>query len=813
MSDFMSHEAVAHDAAALPVVVPPRLIGRDAALAQIYPHLKAGQPVLIYGSAGVGKTAVGATLANAYVQQPPGVLWFPARGDNLDSLLVRVGRAYGIAEIANAESPSAMVGAVANTLSQHKPFIVIDGHIDAQVASKFVSRCANGLPVLIISRENLEGSWSSIELKGLEPASAVALYKQDAAIQQNAADADIAEIVKTLNYQPYTIGIAARAMLATKKSPAEFKTGIAQVTASLGNATQAALTTSFAALNGALQGLVLVMGAIYNGQASAELLGSVAGAPQENVLNAMKILVGLRLIEQSQRYGQPYFKLHPITQAFVLDRLKSSGNLENLQQKVLSVLTKYVDRYAVEQVNHNKLAMEIENIMSAARSQVNTNRELIAELTRKLNSADDFAQARGYTHELGILRGFSRSGSSAFPAHPPEENFPQPPTEEETQPAPPDIFSMLDEIDEDVDEEAFESDDIIETDSEPIVEPVDEITRLRTELAQARQDENQNQQANILTQIGQLQVAEDNDAGAITTYEEALTLYEATRNQASTLQTLVTLTDLMDKQENPQGVILNASRGIKIAGELNEDKTQMKLLMQMGDARQQLGESEQAVEHYTDALAIAEDSSDSENEAIILYQLGYAQLDSGDTEEAILNWENALSLFREQNKRDYEGKILGALGTAYGEKEQWSEAVNFHTSALHIAREVNDKEEEALQLGSLGFASVQANQLGQAVTRYRQALHIAYEANDRDNIVSTIVDLVRLLLKSPLYLDIADLLVEDGLEHDPTDKDLNSLKDRIGAERMLAQANGVEFKEVHGTAQRYAENAYKLLND
>jgi hypothetical protein len=116
-------------------------------------------------------------------------------------------------------------------------------------------------------------------------------------------------------------------------------------------------------------------------------------------------------------------------------------------------------------------------------------------------------------------------------------------------------------------------------------------------------------------------------------------------------------------------------------------------------------------------------------------------------------------------------------------------------------------------LGNLGYASVRANQLGQAVLRYRQALHLAYESGDRENIVSTIVDLVRLLVESQRHLEIAELLIDDALKLEPADRDVNKLKERITNEKTLAKANGVDLLAVSGTAKAYAANAYTLLDE
>jgi tetratricopeptide (TPR) repeat protein len=237
----------------------------------------------------------------------------------------------------------------------------------------------------------------------------------------------------------------------------------------------------------------------------------------------------------------------------------------------------------------------------------------------------------------------------------------------------------------------------------------------------------------------------------------------------------------------------------------------LQLLLTLGDARQQLGESDEAVRAYRQALELARTSFDSQHEAITLYKLGSAQLDGGDTDTAIDNLEQALALFKGQKRRGYEGRVLGALGSAYGDLERWSEAINFHTSALYIAREVGDTDDEALQLTSLGYANLQAEQLGQALLRYRQALHLAYQSNNRNNIVATLVDLVRLLLRSPRHLRIAELLIDDALNYESYDKDVRQLKDRVTSELQSAQSNGTSFIAVNGTAEDYAENAYDLL--
>jgi hypothetical protein len=108
---------------------------------------------------------------------------------------------------------------------------------------------------------------------------------------------------------------------------------------------------------------------------------------------------------------------------------------------------------------------------------------------------------------------------------------------------------------------------------------------------------------------------------------------------------------------------------------------------------------------------------------------------------------------------------------------------------------------------------VEDNQLPQALLRYRQALHLAYQSGDRNNIVSIVVDMVRLLMHSARHLSVCELLVEDALMYDSRDKDLVALEEQIAQKKQAALSSGVALVEVKGSARDYAANAYKLLDE
>ncbi len=839
MPNFTAHEAPAHSPEALPVTVRGKLVGRDSALKQVYGHLKINQAVLVWGTAGIGKTALAATLASAYTELPGGALWLPVTDStSLEELIMRVGRAYQVAEITRSDTPLGLVGAVASTLTAHKPLLVLDGKPGA-AAADFVRRCADGLPVIVTARAPLDGPWTAIELGKLEADAAAQLLKNlGAAGSAN----DLDELASILDGVPLALAIAAGTMRLAKQSPADYLTAYEQIPASAGATPPLlALTVGFRALNSALQGIILMMGATFDGHASAELVSMVSGAAPETVQQVMNMLADCQFVERFLRYDAPHYRLHEVTHSFAQTWLRGSGRLEMLQTKLRDSLVDYVKKYGLPSAAaHDKLAAEMENVLAAARwSADHGDRDPVNQIIVSLMQAGDFINERGYVYELLLLRKLGASSTTAFPAYPPPA-APAPAPE-----APP--LGLLERAEQRAaalaleDEDEFEDEAAAEDeeeefsedfDEEDLVDPfasqrpedvvlrtglpeaqpeLSEQARLQAALRRARQQGDLTRQVELLTQLAELHVRQGHDTEAISAYTELVTAYETLDDRQGLLRTLDTLSALMVKTENSGAAVMHATRGINLTEDLHDVETRMNLLMTLGDARQQLGESAESARAYSQALEIARNIGDSQNEAIILFKLGHAQLDNGDPETAAANWEQALALFKAQGKRDYEGRVLGGLGTAYGELGRWTEAINFHTSALHIAREVKDRQEEALQLSNLGYAAVEANQLGQAVLRYRQALHLAFLTDNRENIVSNIVDLVRLLVESRRHLAIAEMLINHALELEPTDRDVIRLKDRVTSEKALALADGVQMIPVAGTAQEYAANAYAQL--
>lgn len=825
MTNFTPHETPAQDVKALPLQHPGRPVGRDDLIKDIYTHLQSGQAVLLHGASGNGKTTLAATLAAAFIKQPGGVLWLASGSHPLPALLVQVGRALGISDITTSEQPAARIGTLATALTQRKPFIVLDNVTDALAPQQFIEKAADNIPLVLISETELEGPWAKISVGPLADADAVNLYKQKSGITDDSHEIDLYGLTKLLGYQPLGIVMAARGMVAAKQKPGDYFNTLKQVTGTVNDATTASIALSYRALNNALQGLILMLGATFRGEASLDFLSAVSGVADGGITQAMNILSQLYLVESFERQGRPYYRLHGKVYEFAQAALKGKNQLTGLQKKIHDTTLSYAQEHGkADAVAYPELAKEMDNFLATAIwASEQGNKETANQLVTTLTQAGSFVQEAGYVYELLALRNVGSGSTTAFPAYGPEPTIEEEPEEDEFY-SYDDDDDELDGLEESIidneDSAAFDTPDLGDVTVEEGMDSAAlrpdalqgiDTDQLRQALAQARQSGDSTRILQILKALSKVQIGQGKETEAIGTYNEILETYESTDDTEGTLDALNVLAALLTKTGNSQAAVMHVTRGIPMAQERGDNQTHIQLVITLGDAHQDLGNTTHAVDAFKKGLELARKFDDSQHEAILLYKLGYAYLDNNDIDEAIHSLEQARELFKTQKKRDYEGRVLGGLGSAHSELEQWGEAIGYYQSALHIAREVEDKEDELLQLGNLGQAQLEANRLPEALLSYRQTLHLAYQIGKREETVSALVDLVRLMLRSYRLLDICDLLLEDGLEMDADDRDVNQLMDEVSKKRQEAMLRGVPQAPIHGSARDYAANAYKLL--
>lgn len=821
MAEFTPLEAPAHDAKQLPVPPPAKLIGRDITLGRIYAQLKDAKAVLVHGPAGIGKSALAATLASAFAERPGGVLYLVCDSDTLSELIVRAGRALRVAEASTTENPLSAESAVAAALQAAGPLVILDGLLNPEATTGFIKRCAANVPVMLLSEQEFTGDWLSIRLGKLEPDQSVTLFKQVAGIDSLDLDADIGMLVSTLNYSPLALTVAASAVREGHLAPKAFQDKLQQPDGNI-SAPILAITTAFGMLPQVQQGVLMLLGSLFTGAATLPMIQLLVGAQADVTKGILDQLTARGLLEMSIRNGQPAYRIHSTTRVLMTTALKSRNQLDAMRRKVAAAVLQYARQHSAQgSRGQNALSAEMDLFLATASwAAEEGDRDTAAQLAAALMQAGTFVRERGYVYELLLLRRLSSSSTSAFPAYspPPAAGQPAAPAEEadETEGGPDaDLEDELEDEDEldltesgtqDVADGAEDDDGDLEDaeggEAGPVPIPFDAPARPASP--------ERRQQVESLIAEGRASEQAGDAEEALKDYAEALSLLEGMSDISAQLTLLEAMARVAARSGNAQAAINYANRGIKLADESGDDHNKARLLGFLGDARQQAGESGEAVTAYEQALELVRKKGDRRGEGVLQFKLGYAQLDEGDVDQALVTWQQVLELFRAEGRRDYEGRALGGIGTAYSEQEQWPEAIEHFTQAVSIARETDDDDETLLELSNLAYALVQSNQLGPAVTRYRQALHLAYEADDAEAVISNTVNLCRLLVESPRHLAIGELLVNAALQYDPHDHDLKQLQERIEDEREAMP--DLDLKPAAGTARDYAAKAWATID-
>lgn len=791
----------------LPLRRPGRPFGRDGILKALLAALQQNQKAALHGPAGIGKTTVAATIASVYAQQAnQSVLWLNSHDPPLAELAVRIGRAYGVHEITASPNPLDSLDVLAGLLHQRRPLIVFDGEIQAAALLRFIEICAADIPVLAATGARLpvEG-WQSRPIGRLADADAVMLFKQKAGIQGGQFDTIVYSIAERVNFEAYPLVLAARSMIISRQSPHDFNETLHELLDSLDNSgTAAALTASYRSLNQRLRELLLVVGGTLRGEGSVGFLSRAADVSAAHFDQAMTILSRLFLVDRFQRYGEPYYRLHPLVHDFLKSRSPGADLLsDESKDDIRGYLAACLGMPDVKM----RLAVEMDNFIAAAgwaaeRGDV----DLAAALVEALAQRRDFVEAEGYSYEFAFLQAMRAGEMAAFLAAGDDG------AEDDALEAAAGVEDAeLEAVD--LEGEAIEEavlDDILPVLMDDVGLEDMTIEQLEGALDLARQQADGGRQLEILQAMGRLQIVQGGVDAAVATYGEMLAIYEDDEDRQGMLETLDMLAGLLIRSEAVVTAFGHIQRGLQLAEELGDYETEMHLQTTRGDAHQELDESVSAVEAYERALSIARERDDKQNEALILHKLGLAHLAGGEAGRAIQVLEQANDLFKQQMKRAMEGRVLRELGSAHAALERWSEAVNFHTSALHIARELNDQEQETQQLRQLGRLLIEANRLPEALTRCRQALHVAYQTEEAAAIAAVIVELVTLMMRDARLVLIAELLIADAMSYAADHRDVLRLRDEIALAKEQAEDDNITLAEVAGSARDYAANAYPL---
>ncbi|MBK8020571.1 MAG: hypothetical protein IPK19_03845 [Chloroflexi bacterium] len=763
MADLISHEAPAHQAKDLPLVLPAKLIGREKLLGQAYMLLKQTKPVLVHGPSGIGKTAFAATLASAYCELPGGALWFDVNRSTLAELLARIGRAYGIADLARRDNPEGLLALAMATLTQHKPLVVLDGTLDISATSEFIMRCADRVPVLVVTdTTDTTGPWTQIALSRLEPESSQTLFRQ---IAPNASG-DTESLLALLDNNPFAITIAAGVISTLGTSVQAFQEAMPARPGI--PSTLLALTAAYTKLGSAQQGILLLLGASPRMGGTGELLSMVGGAPEAALHQVMTPLVQARLVDKLTRYGITYYRLHPLTHAFATSWLKGRGRLESLQANMWDAVVRYTEKHSAAR-NFDALAAEMDNIRAVAETRSDTSNRASAErIAAALIQAGDFITSRGYVYELLALHKTASGPSTAFPAHQiamqqalfdvPAPLAPSTTPAVEEEDADEEDEPLIEEVglvadtDFDEEEEAEEEEvevrastptsisdtlrsfaDLDELDEEEDVEDDDEsdvVNAIEDDLMEDDFDEDEEDEP-VKAPAGPRRplssiLADDDDS--IFDSDQ----FDRVEDDEFDTGNIAVQEEVEALNPPPTDEVERLRLSLVKARQASDRRQQAELLSAIGQLQTQRGLSNEAIASHSEALTVYEDLNDNSGILRTLELLTVLENQTDNFEAAALHAARGVRLARDLENEALERRMLILLGDTRLQLGDGKQAVQAFSDALDLARTAGDNRDVADILLKLGFSRLDAGEAREAMDGFEEALTLFRTQGRRD---------------------------------------------------------------------------------
>ncbi len=384
---------------------PRRFLGRDELVARVLHLLQEGEPVMLTGMGGIGKTSTAATVAMEFIKatgQP--VVWLETGYQRADEILLALARAFDQQQAALGKSdPTAFV---MQLLAAQKGLLVLDNCWSAPALFEVMRAVPNDLPVLCTSRQRIPIDGEVMAVDSLSKSDAHKLLTYHAR-REFADDPELDALLRVLGNHPYALAIAGKQLKAQPGlSPKDLRqryiksTREIAVVGGYGEANRQSIehiiSASVDTLSNDARRVLVQMGSLAAPRASLELLLLMVDTQLDTLEAAVAELEQASLMEVSAALvaDRPIYQMHDLTFNYCRDLFKHAG-LD--RSTLVRAVTAYMhlhsrDKMAVQQ--------EFTNILGAVRAASHDGDAASVITIIRAIMTDGYFDAFGYTPEL-----------------------------------------------------------------------------------------------------------------------------------------------------------------------------------------------------------------------------------------------------------------------------------------------------------------------------------------------------------------------------------------------------------------------------
>ena len=190
---------------------PRKLIGRDDLVQRINATIDAGEPLLIHGTGGLGKTSLVATVVAQRLQtrQTPGFVWLEAGTLDATRILEAIAAAFDAQKEIAALDGDAKTAAVRELLAENNLPLVLDDVWNDQALFQVMKAIPFGLAVIITSRSTIPIDGDLLDIGLLTPDAALELLGYHAR-QDFSDDARARDLCGRLGNHTFAVELAGK---------------------------------------------------------------------------------------------------------------------------------------------------------------------------------------------------------------------------------------------------------------------------------------------------------------------------------------------------------------------------------------------------------------------------------------------------------------------------------------------------------------------------------------------------------------------------------------------------------------------------
>jgi serine/threonine protein kinase/tetratricopeptide (TPR) repeat protein len=380
---------------------PRKLIGRDMLLAKAQALLNQGEPVLLQGFGGMGKTALAAEVVAAQtVAGSVPALWLDVGHASVSGMLEALARPFDAQQIVASGTSASRIQAVRSLLVEQGIKLMVLDNVwsDGAILKQVMEAIPRELPLLVTSRRRYPIG-EIVRVGELELDSALSLLSYYARQTYTTDDTGAVTLCQQLGYHAYALEIAGKTLQVDELTPEQLLQRMADAPHSLEmpegfaeegrESVKELLDASVNALDEAARAVFLAFGALFVPDCTEALMAAYMkrlGKP----IDAADVLNELQRRGLAERIASGHYHVHDLSYSYV----KKSFVGQNRQKFIAACL----DYLREHKDNLDALDAERLNIMRAAEAAHNASQDdVLVNFMRLLLIEGPYFDSRGHT--------------------------------------------------------------------------------------------------------------------------------------------------------------------------------------------------------------------------------------------------------------------------------------------------------------------------------------------------------------------------------------------------------------------------------